>query len=225
MSDPSIAQFDWADPFALDAQLSDEERLVRDTAEGYAQERLLPRVKEAYLEENFDREIMREMGELGLLGATIPAEYGGAGLNYVSYGLVGRAVERVDSGYRSAMSVQSSLVMHPINAYGSEEQKRKYLPGLATGELIGCFGLTEPDAGSDPGAMRTRAQKVEGGYRLSGSKMWITNSPIADIFVVWAKSDAHDGKIKGFILEEGMPGLSAPKIREKLSLRASITRS
>ena len=223
MSDPRIAPFDWADPFALDAQLSDEERLVRDTAEGYAQERLLPRVKDAYLEEDFDREIMREMGELGLLGATIPTEYGGAGLNYVSYGLVGRAVERVDSGYRSAMSVQSSLVMHPINAYGSEEQKRRYLPGLATGELIGCFGLTEPDAGSDPGAMRTRAQKVDGGYRLSGSKTWITNSPIADIFVVWAKSDAHEGKIKGFILEKGMPGLSAPKIREKLSLRASIT--
>jgi glutaryl-CoA dehydrogenase len=183
-----ISAFDWADPFALDAQLSDEERLVRDTAEGYAQERLLPRVTKAYLEEDFDREIMREMGELGLLGATISPEYGGAGLNYVSYGLVARAVERVDSGYRSAMSVQSSLVMHPINAYGSEEQKRKYLPGLATGELVGCFGLTEPDAGSDPGSMRTRAQKVEGGYRISGSKMWITNSPIADIFVVWAKS-------------------------------------
>ena len=223
MSHSTIASFDWADPFALDAQLSDEERLVRDTAEGYAQERLQPRVTKAYLEEDFDREIMREMGELGLLGATVPVEYGGAGLNYVSYGLVARSVERVDSGYRSAMSVQSSLVMHPINAYGSEEQKRKYLPGLATGELIGCFGLTEPDAGSDPGSMRTRAQKVDGGYRISGSKMWITNSPIADVFVVWAKSDAHDGKIKGFILEKGMPGLSAPKIGEKLSLRASIT--
>jgi glutaryl-CoA dehydrogenase len=223
MSEATTLPFDWADPFALDAQLSDEERLVRDTAEGYAQERLLPSVTKAYLDEDFDREIMREMGELGLLGATISPEYGGAGLNYVSYGLVARAVERVDSGYRSAMSVQSSLVMHPINAYGSEEQKRKYLPGLATGELVGCFGLTEPDAGSDPGSMRTRAQKVEGGYRVTGSKMWITNSPIADVFVVWAKSDAHDGKIKGFILEKGMPGLSAPKIREKLSLRASIT--
>ncbi len=223
MKESRISAFDWADPFGLDAQLSEEERLVRDTAEGYAQERLLPRVTSAYLEESFDRDIMREMGELGLLGATIPTEYGGADLNYVSYGLVGRAVERVDSGYRSAMSVQSSLVMHPINAYGSEEQKKRYLPGLASGELVGCFGLTEPDAGSDPGSMRTRAEKVEGGYRLTGTKMWITNSPIADVFVVWAKSDAHDGKIKGFILEKGMPGLSAPKIREKLSLRASIT--
>jgi glutaryl-CoA dehydrogenase len=223
MIEQHITAFDWADPFALDAQLSDEERLVRDTAEGYAQERLLPRVTRAYLEESFDREIMREMGELGLLGATVPTEYGGAGLNYVSYGLVARAVERVDSGYRSAMSVQSSLVMHPINAYGTEEQKRKYLPGLARGDLVGCFGLTEPDAGSDPGSMRTRAEKVDGGYRLSGAKMWITNSPIADLFVVWAKSDAHEGKIKGFVLEKGMPGLSAPKIREKLSLRASIT--
>jgi glutaryl-CoA dehydrogenase len=223
MSDPAISRFDWADAFALDAQLSDEERLVRDTAEAYAQERLQPRVTEAYLDENFDRDIMHEMGALGLLGATIPAEYGGAGLNYVSYGLVARAVERVDSGYRSAMSVQSSLVMHPINAYGSEEQKRKYLPKLASGEWVGCFGLTEPDAGSDPGSMRTRAQKVDGGYRLSGSKMWITNSPIADVFVVWAKSDAHDGQIRGFILEKGMAGLSAPKIGMKLSLRASIT--
>jgi glutaryl-CoA dehydrogenase len=223
MADPKTLPFDWADPFALDAQLSDEERLVRDTAAGYAQEKLLPRVTSAYLEERFDREIMSEMGELGLLGATIPSEYGGAGLNYVSYGLVAREVERVDSGYRSAMSVQSSLVMHPINAYGSEEQRRNYLPKLATGEWVGCFGLTEPDAGSDPGSMRTRAQKVDGGYRLSGSKMWITNSPIADVFVVWAKSDAHDGKIKGFVLERGMKGLSAPKIQEKLSLRASIT--
>ena len=223
MSEASIARFDWADPFALDAMLSDEERLVRDTAEGYAQERLLPRVTQAFLEEDFDREIMREMGELGLLGATIPVEYGGAGLDYVSYGLVARAVERVDSGYRSAMSVQSSLVMYPIHAYGSEEQRRKYLPGLASGELVGCFGLTEPDAGSDPAGMRTRAEKVEGGYRLTGSKMWITNSPIADVFVVWAKSDAHDGAIRGFILEKGMAGLSAPKIGQKLSLRASIT--
>jgi glutaryl-CoA dehydrogenase len=223
MAQAGIMQFDWADAFALDAQLSDEERLVRDTAEGYAQERLQPRVTEAYLDEDFDREIMREMGELGLLGATIPAEYGGAGLNYVSYGLVARAVERVDSGYRSAMSVQSSLVMHPIHAYGSEEQRMKYLPRLASGEWVGCFGLTEPDAGSDPGAMRTRATRIDGGYRLSGSKMWITNSPIADVFVVWAKSDAHDGKIRGFILEKGMAGLTAPKIGQKLSLRASIT--
>ena len=215
--------FDWADPFALDAQLSDEERLVRDTAEAYAQERLQPRVTEAFLDERFDREIMDEMGELGLLGATIPTQYGGAGLNYVSYGLVARAVERVDSGYRSAMSVQSSLVMYPIHAYGSEEQRMKYLPGLARGELVGCFGLTEPDAGSDPGSMRTRATPVDGGYRLSGSKMWITNSPIADVFVVWAKSDAHDGRIRGFILEKGMKGLSAPPVKQKLSLRASIT--
>jgi glutaryl-CoA dehydrogenase len=219
----TIAAFDWADPFALDAQLSDEERIVRDTAEGYAQEKLLPRVTKAYLDEDFDREIMSEMGALGLLGATIPEQYGGAGLNYVSYGLVARAVERVDSGYRSAMSVQSSLVMHPIHAYGTEAQRGKYLPKLASGEWVGCFGLTEPDAGSDPGSMRTRAEKVGGGYRLSGTKMWITNSPIADVFVVWAKSDAHDGKIKGFVLEKGMKGLSAPKIGEKLSLRASIT--
>jgi glutaryl-CoA dehydrogenase len=223
MADPRPLPFDWADPFALDAQLSDEERLVRDTARGYAQEKLLPRVTSAFLDERFDREIMDEMGALGLLGATIPHEYGGAGLNYVSYGLVAREVERVDSGYRSAMSVQSSLVMFPIHAYGSEEQRRKYLPKLATGEWIGCFGLTEPDAGSDPGGMRTRAERIDGGYRLSGSKMWITNSPIADVFVVWAKSEAHGGAIRGFVLEKGMKGLSAPKIREKLSLRASIT--
>jgi glutaryl-CoA dehydrogenase len=223
MAEAAIGRFDWEDAFALEAQLSDEERLVRDTARAYAQDKLQPRVTEAFLDEHFDREIMSEMGELGLLGATISPEYGGAGLNYVSYGLVAREVERVDSGYRSAMSVQSSLVMHPINAYGCEAQKRKWLPGLATGELIGCFGLTEPDAGSDPGGMRTRAQKVDGGYRLSGSKMWITNSPIADVFVVWAKSDAHDGKIRGFLLEKGMKGLTAPKIGMKLSLRASIT--
>ena len=223
MADPKPFPFDWSDPFALDAQLSDEERMVRDTAEAYAQEKLLPRVTSAYLDERFDREIMREMGALGLIGATIAPEYGGAGLNYVSYGLIARAVERVDSGYRSAMSVQSSLVMHPINAYGSEDQRRKYLPKLASGEWVGCFGLTEPDAGSDPGSMRTRAKKVDGGYLLSGAKMWITNSPIADVFVVWAKSDAHDGKIRGFILEKGMAGLSAPKIEGKLSLRASIT--
>jgi glutaryl-CoA dehydrogenase len=223
MKESRISPFDWADPFGLDDQLSDEERLVRDTARGYAQERLLPRVTEAYLSEDFDRAIMTEMGELGLLGATIPTEYGGAGLNYVSYGLVAREVERVDSGYRSAMSVQSSLVMYPIHAYGTEVQRKKYLPKLATGEWVGCFGLTEPDAGSDPGGMRTRAEKIDGGYRISGSKMWITNSPIADLFVVWAKSDEHGGQIKGFVLEKGMKGLSAPAVKQKLSLRASIT--
>ena len=223
MGEPAILPFDWADPFDLNHQLTDEERMVRDTAEAYAQENLQPRVTEAYLNENFDREIMREMGALGLLGATISPEYGGAGLGYVSYGLIARAVERVDSGYRSAMSVQSSLVMHPINAYGSEEQRKKYLPGLATGELVGCFGLTKPDAGSDPGGMRTRAVKTPNGYKLTGSKMWITNSPIADVFVVWAKSEEHGGAIRGFVLEKGMAGLSAPKIGMKLSLRASIT--
>ena len=223
MAEPAILPFDWADPFDLNSQLTDEERLVRDTAEAYAQDKLQPRVTSAYMDERFDREILSEMGELGLLGATIPNEYGGAGLGYVSYGLIARAVERVDSGYRSAMSVQSSLVMHPIHAYGSEEQRQKYLPRLASGEIVGCFGLTEPDSGSDPGSMRTRAQKVQGGYVLTGTKMWITNSPIADVFVVWAKSDAHDGKIRGFVLERGAKGLSAPKIKEKLSLRASIT--
>ena len=223
MAEPIILPFDWADAFDLDHQLTDEERMVRDTAEAYAQDSLQPRVTDAYLDENFDREILREMGQLGLLGATISPEYGGAGLGYVSYGLIARAVERVDSGYRSAMSVQSSLVMHPINAYGSDEQRQKYLPGLASGELVGCFGLTEPDAGSDPGGMRTRATKTATGYKLSGSKMWITNSPIADVFVVWAKSDEHGGAIRGFILEKGMTGLTAPKIGQKLSLRASIT--
>ena len=223
MGEPAILPFDWADPFDLNHQLTDEERMVRDTAEAYAQENLQPRVTEAYLNENFDREILREMGNLGLLGATIPPQYGGAGLGYVSYGLIAREVERVDSGYRSAMSVQSSLVMHPINAYGTEEQRRKYLPGLAKGELVGCFGLTEPDAGSDPGGMRTRAIRTANGYKLSGTKMWITNSPIADVFVVWAKSDEHGGAIRGFVLEKGMAGLSAPKIGMKLSLRASIT--
>lgn len=223
MGEPKLLPFNWQDPFDLDHQLTDEERLVRDTAEGFAQEKLLPRVTSAYLEERFDPEIMSEFGELGLLGATIPPEYGGAGLGYVSYGLIARAVERVDSGYRSACSVQSSLVMYPIFAYGSEEQRQKYLPKLATGEWVGCFGLTEPDAGSDPGSMRTRAEKTADGYRLTGTKMWITNSPIADVFVVWAKSDAHDGKIRGFVLEKGTAGLSAPKIKEKLSLRASIT--
>ncbi|MEO6361139.1 MAG: acyl-CoA dehydrogenase [Sphingomicrobium sp.] len=223
MGEPAILPFDWADPFGLDQQLTDEERLVRDTAEGYAQTKLLPRVTKAYLEEDFDRAILSEMGELGLLGATVAEDYGGAGLGYVSYGLIARAVERVDSGYRSAMSVQSSLVMYPISAYGSEDQKQKFLPGLARGDIAGCFGLTEPDAGSDPGAMRTRAEKTADGYRLTGTKIWITNSPIADLFVVWAKSDAHEGKIRGFLLEKGAPGLSAPAIKEKLSLRASIT--
>ena len=218
-----MGRFDWQDPFALDAQLTDEERMVRDTARDYARGQLLPRVTRAFLDEHFDREIMREMGALGLLGPTIAPEYGGAGLGYVAYGLVAREVEAIDSGYRSAMSVQSSLVMHPINAYGSEEQRRKYLPGLASGELVGCFGLTEPDAGSDPGGMRTRAEKTATGYRISGAKMWITNSPIADVMAVWAKSDAHDGAIRGFVLERGMAGLSTPKIEGKLSLRASVT--
>jgi glutaryl-CoA dehydrogenase len=221
--EPKLLPFDWSDPFGLDEQLHEDERMVRDTAEGYAQTQLQPRVTEAYLEERFDREILREMGQLGLLGATIPQAYGGAGLGYVAYGLIARAVERVDSGYRSAMSVQSSLVMYPIFAYGSEEQRRKYLPGLASGDLVGCFGLTEPDAGSDPGGMRTRAEKTANGYKLTGAKLWITNSPIADVFVVWAKSDAHGGKIRGFVLEKGMPGLLAPAIKQKLSLRASIT--
>jgi len=221
--EPTLLPFDWKDPFGIDEQLTDEERLVRDTAEGFAQERLQPRITEAFLEETFDREILREMGQLGLLGATIPTQYGGAGLGYVSYGLIARAVERVDSGYRSVMSVQSSLVMYPIFAYGSEEQRRKYLPGLASGELVGCFGLTEPDAGSDPGGMRTRAEKIDGGYRISGAKMWISNSPIADVFVIWAKSDEHGGKIRGFVLDKGLEGLSAPQVKQKLSLRASIT--
>jgi glutaryl-CoA dehydrogenase len=218
-----MAGFDWQDAFALDEQLTEEERLVRDSARGYAQGKLLPRVTSAYLDERFDREILTEMGELGLLGATIPTEYGGAGLGYVSYGLVAREVERVDSGYRSAMSVQSSLVMYPIHAYGSEAQRRKYLPRLATGEWVGCFGLTEPDAGSDPSGMRTRAEAIDGGYRLNGSKMWITNSPIADVAVVWAKSAAHDGAVRGFVVERGTPGFSTPKIEKKLSLRASVT--
>ena len=217
------APFDWADPFRFEDQLSDEERMIRDSARVYAQERLLPRVTEAYLNEHTDPAVFREFGELGLLGVTIPVEYGGAGSSYVAYGLVAREVERVDSGYRSMMSVQSSLVMHPIYAFGSEAQRQKYLPTLASGEKIGCFGLTEPGAGSDPGGMKTRATKTASGYRLNGAKMWISNSPIADIFVVWAKSEAHDGAIRGFVLEKGMPGLSAPKIEGKLSLRASIT--
>jgi glutaryl-CoA dehydrogenase len=222
---PSSAKpsFDWADPFLLDDQLTEEERMVRDTARDFAQARLQPGITSAYMTETFDRGLMEEMGALGLLGPTIPVEYGGAGLGYVAYGLVAREVERVDSGYRSAMSVQSSLVMYPIHAYGSPEQRMKYLPRLATGELIGCFGLTEPDAGSDPGGMRTRAEKVADGYRLTGAKMWISNSPIADVMVVWAKSDAHEGAVRGFILERGMAGLSTPKIGNKLSLRASVT--
>jgi len=213
----------WEDPFLLEDQLTEEERMIRDTAQSYCQDRLQSRVLNANRNEVFDREIMNEMGELGLLGSTIPEQYGGVDASYVSYGLVAREVERVDSGYRSAMSVQSSLVMHPIFAYGSEEQREKYLPKLASGEWVGCFGLTEPDHGSDPGGMLTRAKSVDGGYSISGAKNWITNSPIADVFVVWAKSDAHDGKIKGFVLEKGMKGLNAPKIEGKFSLRASTT--
>jgi glutaryl-CoA dehydrogenase len=212
--------FKWDDPFRLNDQLSDDEAMIAEAAEAYAQEKLLPRVVSATLDERFDREIMNEFGELGLLGATIEG-YGCAGVSHVAYGLIARAVERVDSGYRSAMSVQSSLVMHPIHAYGSEEQRQKYLPRLATGEIVGCFGLTEPDAGSDPAGMKTRAKTVPGGYSISGAKMWITNSPIADIAVVWAKDDG--GIIRGFILERGMKGLSFPKIEGKMSLRASIT--
>jgi glutaryl-CoA dehydrogenase len=216
-------EFNWRDPLDLDGQLSEEEKLIRDTAYDYAQGSLLPRVEEAFVEENTDVKIFKEMGELGFLGVTISEKYGCAGASYVSYGLVAREIERIDSGYRSMMSVQSSLVMHPINAFGSEEQKQKFLPKLASGDFIGCFGLTEPDAGSDPGGMKTTAKKVDGGYELSGSKMWISNSPIADVFIVWAKSDKHENKIKGFILEKSMKGLSAPKINKKLSLRASIT--
>jgi len=215
-----LAPFNWEDPLLIDGQLTEEERMVRDSAHSYCQDKLMPRVLMANRNEEFDPEIIKEMGELGLLGSTIDG-YDCAGLNYVSYGLIAREVERVDSGYRSVMSVQSSLVMFPIHAYGTEEQRQKYLPRLATGELIGCFGLTEPDHGSDPSGMRTRARSVDGGYRLSGGKMWITNSPIADLFVVWAKDD--DGEIRGFLLEKGMRGLSAPKIKGKFSLRASIT--
>jgi glutaryl-CoA dehydrogenase len=214
------AAFKWDDPLDLEGELTEEERMVRDTARDYAQEKLFPRVLAANREGTFNPAIIREMGELGLIGSTIPQEYGGAGLGYVSYGLIAREVERVDSGFRSLMSVQSSLVMHPIYAYGSEAQRRKYLPKLATGELVGCFGLTEPDHGSDPGAMVTRAEKVPGGFSLTGAKMWITNAPVADICVVWAKLD---GKIRGFLVERGTKGLSTPKIDGKLSLRASIT--
>ena len=220
---PDLGSFNWEDPLLLEQQLSDEERMIRDSARAYAQEKLQPRIKTAFNEERVEPEIFKEMGAMGLLGTTIPEQYGGLGGGYVTYGLVAREVERVDSGYRSMMSVQSSLVMYPIYAYGSEEQRQKYLPKLATGEWIGCFGLTEPDAGSDPAGMTTRAEKTPSGYRLSGAKMWISNSPIADVFVIWAKSEAHGGKIKGFVLEKGMAGLSAPRIAGKLSLRASVT--
>jgi glutaryl-CoA dehydrogenase len=219
------AVFDWPDPFGLDAQLSEDERMVRDTANAYTQEKLAPRIIEAFREEKTDPEIFREMGALGLLGVTVSQKYGGAGMNHVCYGLVAREMERIDSGYRSMLSVQSSLVMHPIESFGTEEQKQHYLPKLATGEMIGCFGLTEADAGSDPGSMRTTARKTDTGYVLNGSKMWISNAPIADVFIIWAKSEAHEGKIKGFILEKGMAGLSADPIKGKLSLRASVTGS
>ena len=217
--------FDWADPFALDNQLSSEDRLVRDTAKAYAEDKLAPRVIEAFREEKTDTAIFSEMGELGLLGITVDEKYGGVGASHVTYGLVAREIEKIDSGYRSMLSVQSSLVMHPIETFGSEEQKQSYLPRLATGELIGCFGLTEADAGSDPGAMRTVARKTASGFSLTGSKMWISNAPIADLFVIWAKSEAHDGKIKGFLVEKGTAGLNADVIRGKLSLRASTTGS
>ena len=220
---PDLDRFDWEDPFRLEDQLTEEERMLRDAARAFAQEKLQPRVVAAYREEKTDPGIFAEMGGMGLLGATVPEQYGGLGASYVAYGLIAREVERVDSGYRSMMSVQSSLVMYPIYAYGTEEQRLKYLPGLAAGTLIGCFGLTEPDAGSDPAGMKTVAKKTATGHRLSGAKMWISNSPIADVFVIWAKSEAHGGKIKGFVLEKGMKGLSAPKVGGKLSLRASIT--
>lgn len=220
---PDLGPFQWDDPFYLEDQLTEEERMVRDSARAYADDKLMTRVQGAFAEEQVEPAIFREMGEMGLLGTTIPEEYGGLGAGYVTYGLVAREVDRVDAGYRSMMSVQSSLVMYPIYAYGSEEHRQKYLPGLAAGTLIGCFGLTEPDAGSDPAGMKTTAKKTATGYVLNGSKMWISNSPIADVFVVWAKSEAHGGKIRGFILEKGMSGLSAPKIEGKMSLRASVT--
>ena len=220
---PDMSRFDWEDAFRLEDQLMEDERMLRDAARVFAQDMLQPRVIEAYRNEISAPELFLEMGEAGLLGATVPEEYGGLGASYVTYGLIAREIERVDSGYRSMMSVQSSLVIYPIYAYGSEEQRRRYLPGLCSGKLVGCFGLTEPDAGSDPGSMKTRAEKTGTGYRLTGSKMWISNSPFADVFVVWAKSEAHGGKIRGFILEKGMKGLSAPKIGGKLSLRVSTT--
>ena len=220
---PARVDFAWEDPFFLEEQLTEEERMIRDTARSYAQDKLLPRVIEAYAQEKTDPSIFQEMGRLGLIGVTLPEKYGCAGAGYVAYGLVAREIERVDSGYRSMNSVQSSLVMYPIHAFGDEQQRMKYLPKLASGEWIGCFGLTEPDAGSDPAGMTTRAEKVADGYRLTGAKMWISNAPIADVFVVWAKSTAHNDQIRGFILEKGMKGLSAPKIQGKLSLRASVT--
>ncbi|MDP4593849.1 MAG: acyl-CoA dehydrogenase family protein, partial [Beijerinckiaceae bacterium] len=219
----ALAVFAWEDPFLLNDQLDEDERMIRDTARSFAQDKLLPKVIDAYAKETIDTDIFRQMGELGLLGVTLPEVYGGVGANYVSYGLVANEIEKVDSGYRSMLSVQSSLVSYPISAYGTEDQKQTYLPKLASGEWIGCFGLTEPDAGSDPGSMTTRARKIDGGYRLTGTKMWISNAPIADVFVIWAKSDFHDGQIKGFILEKGMKGLSAPKVEGKLSLRTSVT--
>jgi glutaryl-CoA dehydrogenase len=222
-SENMSGRFNWADPLLLDSQLADDERMIRDTARDFAQERLLPRIVEAYANETVDKSIFAEMGALGLLGITLPQEYGCAGASYVAYGLVAREVERVDSGYRSMMSVQSSLVMYPIYAYGDESQRKKFLPKLACGEWVGCFGLTEPDAGSDPAGMKTRAEKISGGYRICGTKMWISNAPIADVFVVWARSAAHDNEIRGFVLEKGTKGLSAPKIGGKLSLRASVT--
>jgi len=220
---PDLARFDWEDALRLEDRLDEDERMLRDAAHAFAQDRLQPRVTDAYREERAEPEIFAEMGQAGLLGVTVPEDYGGLGASYVTYGLVAREIERVDSGYRSMMSVQSSLVMYPIYAYGTEAQRRKYLPGLAAGTLIGCFGLTEPDAGSDPAGMKTRAEKVDGGYRLTGTKTWISNSPFADVFVVWAKSAAHGGKIRGFVLDKGMKGLSAPRIEGKLSLRASTT--
>ena len=218
-----IDKFSWEDPFLLTEQLNEEERLISETARAFAREKLMPRIVDAFAEETVEPDIFREMGEQGLLGATVAPEFGGAGASYVSYGLIAREIEAVDSGYRSMMSVQSSLVIHPINTFGSQEQKEKYLPKLTGGEWIGCFGLTEPDAGSDPAGMRTFAKKIDGGYCLNGSKTWISNAPVADVFVVWAKSDAHDGKIRGFILEKGMDGLTAPKIEGKMSLRSSVT--
>jgi len=220
---PDLSSFQWDDALMLEGQLSEDERMLRDAAREFAQSELQPRVIKAYAEETVAPELFPLMGQAGLLGATLPEEYGGLGANYVTYGLIAREIERVDSGYRSMMSVQSSLVIYPIYAYGSEEQRQKYLPGLCSGDLIGCFGLTEPDAGSDPAGMKTRAEKTATGYRISGSKMWISNAPIADVFVVWAKSEAHGGKIRGFVLEKGMKGLSAPKIAGKQSLRASVT--
>jgi glutaryl-CoA dehydrogenase len=220
---PSLGPFQWDDPLLLESQLTEDERMIRDTAREFAERELRPRVERAYLEEKAEPELFPLMGRAGLLGVTLPEEYGCANAGYVAYGLVAREIERVDSGFRSTMSVQTSLVMYPIHAYGDDAQRKKYLPKLARGELIGCFGLTEPDAGSDPGSIKTRAERIAGGYRLHGSKTWISNSPLADVFVVWAKSAAHDGKIRGFVLEKGTKGLSAPKMAGKLSLRASVT--